>query len=107
MESTPVKRIYMTLLISNDDYDPDLTDIADLKFYPLPGCKKDIKEIRKMLDESNFDTTENHPTASKNDDKEELYEKLGDFRSEVMEANRPTNNRVVVFVYYTGHGCLI
>jgi hypothetical protein len=70
----------------------------------LPGCKKDIREVRKMLDNSNFDTSENHPTTSKNDDKENLSDKLGDFRSEVMEANR--NDQVVAFVYYTGHGAL-
>jgi len=73
----------------------------------LPGCKKDIREVRKMLDNSNFDTNENHPTVSKNDDWHELNEKLSEFKSEVLADNKPTNNRVVVFVYYTGHGCLI
>ena len=57
-----------------------------------------------MLDNSNFDTAENHPFVSKNDDKDALSDKLGDFRAEVMEANR--QDSVVAFVYYTGHGAL-
>ena len=104
MESTPVKTIYKALLICNDDYDPALSDNESLKFHPLPGCQKDIREVRKMLDNSNFDTAENHPSVSKNDDKDGLSDKLGDFRAEVMEANR--QNPVVAFVYYTGHGAM-
>jgi hypothetical protein len=57
MESTPAKTIHKVLLICNDDYDPELADHQALKFYPLPGCRKDIREVRKMLDDSNFDTT--------------------------------------------------
>ena len=68
MESTPAKVIYKTLLIGNDDYDPGLAEDDELQFHPLPGCQQDLSEMRKMLDESSFDTLNNKPITSRNDD---------------------------------------
>ena len=60
--------------------------------------------MRKMLDNSNFDTITDRPTVSKNDDKEALGDRLSDFRAEVLAVNK--DSPVVVFLYYTGHGCM-
>jgi hypothetical protein len=74
----------------------------------LEGTKIDMNEISKMLDNSNFNTED--PVRSRNEKLGELTERLAEFKAEIKLQLDPKFNpitpHVVVFLYYTGHGCM-
>jgi len=70
-----------------------------------------MKEMINFLNLTNFDTTNNPPTICKNFDMASLMTTLEKFKAEVRQLyndqkKNKKHNKIVIFVYYTGHGCM-